>query len=309
MIPWLKRPVVRMTTWAMRMRFYAIAITLVAVSVPFLHLYMDVPLSFSELVIHTLSITLSTVVAILLLEFLSWIYLKKETRRWSLSFGLFWLLFLGVALLSFIVMNVTHDLLPITLDIWDRHITHDLGAAPWKILPVVLLIGYILIQFILRYNTAQELADLKKLNQQLQATKKGVKLPDNEAKKDQHVHSNNFILPYKGKNIYLNPAWIIRVESNQNYCSILVVSNEEQSEYSYMVRITLNEVLNQLPDNMFLQVHRSHLVNIAYASGLVRQDRNYQLQLTNGDCIPVSRSRIKQIRQNIILLRDDRRSN
>ncbi len=300
MIPWLKQPVARMTTSAMRMRFYVIAIILVAISVPFLHLYMDVPLSLAELAIHTLSITLSTAVAILLLELLLRIYLKRKTKKWSLSFGLFWLLFLGVTLLSFIVMNVTHDLLPITLDIWDRHIKHDLGAAPWKILPVILLIGYILIQFILRYKTAQELADLKKLNQQLQAAKKGIEPPDNEAKEDRHVDVPKFVLPYKGETLYLNPAWIIRVESNQNYCSIWVASNEEQSGSSYMVRITLSEVLNQLPGNMFLQVHRSHIVNIAYASGLVRQDRNYQLQLTNGDCIPVSRSRIKQIRQRVL---------
>ncbi|NOY73419.1 MAG: LytTR family transcriptional regulator [Gammaproteobacteria bacterium] len=303
-IPWLRQPVVRITTWAMRMRFYVIAIILVAISVPFLHLYMDVPLSLAELVIHTLSITLSTAVAILLLELLLWIYLKRKTKKkkWSLSFGLFWLLFLGVALLSFIVMNVTHDLLPITLDIWDRHIKHDLGAAPWKILPVVLLIGYILIQFILRYKTAQELADVKKLNQQLQAAKKEGEPPDNEVKEDRHVDAPQFALPYKGETLYLNPAWIVRVESNQNYCSIWVASNEEQSGSSYMIRITLSEVLNQLPDNLFLQVHRSHIVNIAYVSGLVRQDRNYQLQLTNGDSIPVSRSRIKQIRQKILCL-------
>jgi len=289
-----------MTTRPVRIRFYAIGLILVTASVPFLHLYMSVQLSLAELIIHTSSIVVSTAIAVLLFELTVWIYLRREARKWNISIGLFWMLLFGVFSLSFIVMTVTHDFLPITLDIWNKHIKHDLGTIPWKIVPVVLLIGYILTQLIRRYQAEKELADLKKLNEQLHAVRKGIEPPDNDIQVNRNIDISEFLLPYEGENLLLNPALIIRIESNGNYCHIQTAPNTEQGEHCYMARITLSEALKQLQENIFLQVHRSHIVNFNYVSSLVRQDRNYQLQLTNGDYIPVSRSRLKQIRHKVL---------
>ncbi len=301
MISWLKQPVTHLTTWVERIRFYAIAIILVAASVPFFHLYMDDQLSFVEVAAHTLSVALSTAVAILLFELILRVYLKRKTRKWNLSTGLFWLLLFSVFALAFVVMHATHNFFPITLDIWNKHIKHDLETAPWKVVPIALLIGYILIQLTRRYQIAQELADLKKLNEQLQAVRDGVESLDGDIKEGRDIDTPGFFLPYQGENLYLDPALIIRVESDENYCHVLVAPNEAQDGgYCYMARITLNEVASRLPENLFLQVHRSHIVNFTYVVNLERQGRNYQLQLTNGDCIPVSRSRIKQIRQKTL---------
>ncbi len=297
---WLKKPVAHMTTLVMRMRFYVIAVALVAASVPFLHLYMDDQLSFTELLVHTLSVAFSTVIAIALFELILWLYLKKRRGSWNVSIGLFWLSLFGVFVLAFIVMSVTHDFLPVTLDIWDKHIKNDIVAEPWKILPIILLVGYILIQLIRHNQYSQELADLKQLNEQLQARKAAAGSSNNGAKEKRHLEAPRLVLPCKGEDLSLNPALIIRVESNENYCHVLVAPDEEQNEHCYMARITLNEVANQLPESLFLQVHRSHIVNFTYVSSLVRQDRNYKLRLTNGDNIPVSRSRIKQIRQKVL---------
>jgi len=303
MISWLKEPVAHMTAWATRKRFYIIAVILVAASVPFLHIHMDDQLSHSELIAHILSVALSTAIAILLLELVLRVYLKGKTEKRNVSNGLFWLLLLSVFALSFVVMAVTHDLLPITLEIWNKHIKPDVGAAPWKMLPVALVIGYILIQLIRRHNLAQELADLKELNEQLRTARNGAAQPDNEAKQNQYIDVPKFVLPYKGESLYLNPTLIIRVESNENYCHVLAAPNETHRGQRYMVRITLSEVANQLPENLFLQVHRSHIVNFSYVSSLARKGRNYQLQLTNGDYIPVSRSRIKLIQQRVLEFR------
>lgn len=300
MISWLKQPVAHMATWTTRMRFYVLAIILITFSVPFLHLYIDVQLSLAEVAVHTLSVVSSTIIAILLFELILWIYLKREARKWSISTGLFWVLILSVFALSLMILHATHEFLPVTLDIWDKHIESDLGAAPWKIVPIALLIGYILIQLVRRYQIAQELADLKKLNEQLQAMRSGAAPLDNEAKENRYIDTPQFVLSHKGRDIYLNPTMIIRVESDENYCHVLVAPNEAQSGHSYMARITLNEVLNQLPEDLFLQVHKSHLVNFTYVSSLERQGRNYRLRLTNGDYIPVSRSRIKQMQQRVL---------
>jgi len=172
-----------------------------------------------------------------------------------------------------------------------------LGITPWKILPIVLLIGYILIQLIRRYQFSRELADLKQLNEQLQALNTGIQSSDNKIEKNGHLDTPKFILSYKGDNLHLNPELIIRIESNENYCHVLVAPNESQNGYCYMARMTLKEAISQLPGSVFVQVHRSHVVNSTYISNLVRKGRNYQLRLTNGDEIPISRSRIKHVRQ------------
>ena len=297
MVSWFNQSILLLETQGQRMRLYVIAITLVATSVPFLHLYMDDQLSLPEITVHTLNVAFSTAIAILLFELMLWGYLRRKDKKKYLSVGLFWVLFFGVFSLSFAVMHVTHDFSPITLDIWNKHIEPDLAAAPWKIVPIALLIGYILIQLIHRYQVTQELADLKKFNEQLRAVRNGAELPENDTKERRHSSASTFILPYKGEDLYLDPALIIRVESNENYCHVFVASNEQQDGHRYMARITLTEVISQLSGNLFLQVHRSHLVNFTYVESLKRQGRNYQLKLTNGDCIPVSRSRIKKIQQ------------
>ncbi|VAW86922.1 hypothetical protein MNBD_GAMMA16-785 [hydrothermal vent metagenome] len=298
-ISWLKQPVTYRVTQVKRIHFYVIAITLIAVSVPFLHMYMDNQLSFAELFFHTLTVVFSTVIAISFFELMLWAYLKGKTRKWSLSTGLFWLFFSGVFILSFIIMFVTRNLLPITLDIWTQHIERDLGVIPWKILPVALLIGYLLMQIVRRYSLKQELTDLKELNEQLKVIQNGVAPLDHETKESGVHDMSKFVLPYKGENIYLNSTSVIRIESNENYCHVLIAPNEKQSEQCYMARITLTEVSNQLPENLFLQVHRSHIINFSYVSNLIRQGRNFQLKLKNGDSIPVSRSRIEQVQQRV----------
>ena len=299
MISWLKQPIAQMSTRTVRMRFYAVAIALVAVSVPFLHLYMDDQLTPIEMTAHTLSVAFSTAIAIALFELMLWIYLKQKIRKIGVSVGLFWLFFTAIFVLTFIVMSVTHDFLPMTFDIWNKHIAHDIVAAPWKMLPVVFLIGYMLFQLIRRYQLTQELLDLKQLNEQLQAVKASTESRDSGVKDKQLCDTPKFVLSCKDGDIYLNPASVIRVESDENYCHVLVIPEEGQSRHRFMARITLNDVANKLPENIFLRVHRSHIVNFSFVSSLERQGRNYQLRLTNGDNVPVSRSRIKEIRQKV----------
>ncbi len=299
MMSWFKQPIAHLSTWENRMRLYALAIALVAASVPFLHLYMDDQLTPAEMVMHTVSVAFSTTLAIALFELVLWIYLRKSLGRWSVSVGLFWLILLGVFVLSFIIMSVTHDFLPITLDIWNKHIKHDIVAEPWRILPVILLIGYILFQVIRRYQISQELASLKELNEQFRAMRGGVMLPEEKDQEVQHGAVPHISFPHKGGEVDIDTGLITRVEASENYCNIWVAQHNEQGCHRYMVRITLSDVAKQLPDTLFLRVHRSHIVNFNYVSSLVSQGRNYQLQLTSGDSVPVSRSRIKQIRQRV----------
>jgi DNA-binding LytR/AlgR family response regulator len=65
------------------------------------------------------------------------------------------------------------------------------------------------------------------------------------------------------------------------------------------VRMTLNEAATLLPNALFVQTHRSHLVNLLYAAEIVRADRRRALCLTTGDYVPVSRTRINTVQSKL----------
>lgn len=66
------------------------------------------------------------------------------------------------------------------------------------------------------------------------------------------------------------------------------------------VRMTLNDLADSLPDNIFVRVHRSHLVNINLAREVIPWD-SHSMTLIMGDTenteIPVSRKYVKQLKK------------
>ncbi len=62
------------------------------------------------------------------------------------------------------------------------------------------------------------------------------------------------------------------------------------------VRLSLKEILPQLPREYFLQIHRSHVVNVGHIERLAKKgrDHNVVLQRTHLE-LPVSRSRFKEL--------------
>ncbi len=53
----------------------------------------------------------------------------------------------------------------------------------------------------------------------------------------------------------------------------------------YQIRMRLNEVSKLLPDKLFVQCHRSYIVNIQF----VRRFTHHEVSLSNGDVIPIGR--------------------
>jgi len=167
-----------------------------------------------------------------------------------------------------------------------------------KVLPVVLLVGYALLQLIRKYSIAQELSELKAINKQLLEVKHNYAQGD--AFENEQILSTRFILRHEGEEASLRPATITRIEADENYCHIYVKAHGHQEKNHYMVRTTLSEVASQLSTNHFIQTHRSHIVNMDYVSNITKLGRNYHLVLTNGDELPVSRQRLKYVRESIV---------
>ncbi len=88
---------------------------------------------------------------------------------------------------------------------------------------------------------------------------------------------------------------LLRMEAMSNYARIFVRNGKP-----IMVSKTLKELEDAVPENMFLRVHKSHLVNLHHIRNLLPDQR---LALSNGDVVEVSRRRRAEVRAAMERLR------
>ncbi|MCG6188103.1 LytTR family DNA-binding domain-containing protein [Maribellus maritimus] len=87
---------------------------------------------------------------------------------------------------------------------------------------------------------------------------------------------------------------VLFLKAEGNYVEIVSILNKHQQKY--LIRNTLNQISEDLPDN-FSKVHRSYVVNKQRAKNLLIEGSSYKLQFDLDDIkIPVSRAAVKKIK-------------
>lgn len=84
-------------------------------------------------------------------------------------------------------------------------------------------------------------------------------------------------------------AELLRIEALSNYAKIIVKNSKPIT-----VSKTLKDLEETLPTNMFLRIHKSHLVNLLHIKNLLPDQK---LSLTNGDILEVARRRWPEVQQ------------
>ena len=74
---------------------------------------------------------------------------------------------------------------------------------------------------------------------------------------------------------------IIRIEASSNYCKIFF-----NNERPLVVAKVLHWFQDNLQEEMFCRIHRTHLVNRMYVSEIME---SCMLKLSNGDMVQISR--------------------
>jgi len=82
----------------------------------------------------------------------------------------------------------------------------------------------------------------------------------------------------------IQPANILRIEAIKNYCKIYFNNNQA----ALVLCSTLMRVQERLPSEMFIRVHRSHLVNWIHVKE-IKKKPVMRVEMTNGEYVPVSR--------------------
>lgn len=100
-------------------------------------------------------------------------------------------------------------------------------------------------------------------------------LIDKELKDDQFIELN-----YRSGKTLIPLNQIIYIECQNHYLRIVLDQNE------YYDNRTLNKIISVLPNTIFVQIHRSYLINIKF----LKQYKKDYLVMSNGDILKISYS-------------------
>lgn len=103
------------------------------------------------------------------------------------------------------------------------------------------------------------------------------------------------IIPEEGRHIVLKPREITFVESLNHKVRIVTDSNNE---------VIINEDIQSFERRLnikdgFFRCHRSFIVNTGYLKMIVRFGRSYDLLLTTGERIPLSRRKLTELKNRM----------
>ncbi|GAA4402552.1 hypothetical protein GCM10023187_17750 [Nibrella viscosa] len=96
-------------------------------------------------------------------------------------------------------------------------------------------------------------------------------------------------LPFLNRTIMVYVDDVVCLEAEGNYTFLFTRDGKR-----YLVSKTLKELEQVLDETMFVRIHKSYTINLAYVrGGLFNRDRI--LQLADGREVPISRRRLKDI--------------
>lgn len=88
-------------------------------------------------------------------------------------------------------------------------------------------------------------------------------------------------------------AEISHISIEDHYCNIHYSRSDRLM--NKLIRLPIKEMARKLPADFFIQIHRSHIVNLGHVAYIKKTGRNYRVVLKNFDVeLPVSRSRAQQ---------------
>lgn len=81
------------------------------------------------------------------------------------------------------------------------------------------------------------------------------------------------------------------IKSEGNYLNIFCINSK------YLIRLSLKEFLNILPEDTFIQVHRSYIVNMHYVDAF-----GYRMLKIGNTYIPIGQSYVDNIQNKLNIL-------
>ncbi|MDJ0712488.1 MAG: LytTR family DNA-binding domain-containing protein [Woeseiaceae bacterium] len=158
---------------------------------------------------------------------------------------------------------------------------HAMRVSFFQLLPIWALATYFFIQSYLMASLTTELEKLRDVNALLEAGMPTV---------SDAVRPIRF--PTRKQSFALNASSVRNIAVDDHYCFVHYRLNGDYEKRD--LAMPLREILALLP-NEFVQVHRSHVVNLRSIKSIRRENRSMRLVLDGGFEVPVSRYRLNQV--------------
>lgn len=113
-----------------------------------------------------------------------------------------------------------------------------------------------------------------------------VKLNDLLKEMDKPLTAKRILLHTKNAIEIINQVDINYLQADSNYCNVYTTAGKR-----VMVTKTLNSIEKLLDDKTFIRIHRSYTVNINRIKQIASEDGAFDVVLTDGTTLPVSRRR------------------
>ena len=107
--------------------------------------------------------------------------------------------------------------------------------------------------------------------------------------KSREAEPHKIILSTSEKIHIIETDQILRCESDNYYTNFFLADGKK-----ILISKTLKENEELLSDHNFIRPHKSHLVNVKYIKGFLKNDGGY-IEMTDGSQIPVSRRKREKI--------------
>lgn len=91
---------------------------------------------------------------------------------------------------------------------------------------------------------------------------------------------------------FIDLANIIYVQAAGNYVGITMITGE-----TVHTKESISHIAKRLPDHLFIRIHRSYLVNLAYVKEIRPRQNNYEFTLTCDTCLLTGTTYRKLIHQ------------
>lgn len=88
---------------------------------------------------------------------------------------------------------------------------------------------------------------------------------------------------------FLQPEDIVYVKADGNYVHLFLINDE-----ALMISRKIKDVEAQLPEELFVRVHNTYIVNLIYVTKYLGDDTS-EIELANKTRIPISRRRKSQL--------------
>ncbi len=104
-------------------------------------------------------------------------------------------------------------------------------------------------------------------------------------------YPSKILVQSKNKLVALDTSAIIWIEAEKDY------SNLVTAKQTYLSNYGIGLIASKLDPETFIRVHRSAIINIHFIKEIFKHPSSYNVKMTNGDVVRVSRSYLDNIKK------------